>query len=131
MEWASTGRALFAKNPNLRLLPPASDNKTCDSNGQFGHGPLNGDCNNMRDGGRSALDSSVFRFKPGETVTVETLALCCASEVSQWRCLLRFQNMLLVCEEKFVELMNRKIAAIGASDTKFYKCNRASLEKGS
>jgi len=113
---ASTGRVLFAKNPNLKL-PPASTTKLVTA---------------MVVLDRAQLDSMVTisekaaqvpslretKLKAGETMTVEAL-LYAALLRSANDAAFALAETVAGSEKKFVKLMNRKVIAIGASNTKF------------
>lgn len=113
---ASTGRVLFAKNPNLKL-PPASTTKLVTAMVVLDSVRLN---ETVTISERAAEVPSIrgARFKAGETVTVETL-LYAALLRSANGAAFALAEHVAGSEEKFVELMNRKIVAIGVSDTKF------------
>ncbi|MEK6653095.1 MAG: D-alanyl-D-alanine carboxypeptidase family protein [Nitrospirota bacterium] len=113
---ASTGRVLFAKNPNLRL-PPASTTKLVTAMVVLDRARLN-ETVTISEMAAEVPSIKGTRFKPGETVTVETL-LYAALLRSANGAAFALAEHVAGSEEKFVELMNRKIAAIGASDTKF------------
>ncbi|HXX57227.1 MAG TPA: D-alanyl-D-alanine carboxypeptidase family protein [Thermodesulfovibrionales bacterium] len=112
---ASTGRVLYGKNPNLRL-PPASTTKLMTAMVALDRLDVN-DVVTISE--RAANVSPVkAHFRAGEKVTVRTLL---------YAALLKSANDAAVAlaeaaggtEEKFAELMNQKVLALGMSDTKF------------
>lgn len=112
---ASTGRILYGKNPNLRLLP-ASTAKLMTAMVAL-------DRANPEDtvviSERSANCSPVkARFRVGERVTVETL-LNAALIKSANDAAVALAEGVAESEEEFVRLMNEKVLALGMSDTRF------------
>lgn len=111
---ASTGRILFAKNPNLKL-PPASTAKLITAMVVLDKVRL--DENVTISKKASNVQATRANFKAGETVSVRTLL---------YAALLRSANDATVAlaeniagsERKFVELMNKKVASIGTTNTK-------------
>src|SRR4030043_1145324 len=112
---ASTGRILYAKNPNLRL-PPASTTKLMTA-------IMVMEEVNPSDVVKISKHASLVSplkagFREGDEVTVETLL---------YAALMRSANDAAVAlaeaaagsEERFVYLMNRKAEAMGLKDTKF------------
>ena len=112
---SSTGRILYAKNPNLRL-PPASTTKLMTAIIVMEEA-------NPWDVVKISKNVSLVSplkagFKEGDEVTVETLL---------YAALLRSANDAAVAlaeavagsEKRFVYLMNRKAEAMGLKDTKF------------
>jgi D-alanyl-D-alanine carboxypeptidase len=112
---SSTGRLLYAKNPNLRL-PPASTTKLMTAIIVMEEA-------NPSDVVRISRNASLVSpfkagFKEGDEVTIETLL---------YAALLRSANDAAVAlaeavagsEERFVYLMNRKAEVMGLRDTKF------------
>jgi D-alanyl-D-alanine carboxypeptidase (penicillin-binding protein 5/6) len=112
---SSTGRILYAKNPNLRL-PPASTTKLMTAIIVMEEA-------NPSDIVKISKNASLVSplkagFKEGDEVTIETLL---------YAALLRSANDAAVAlaeavagsEERFVYLMNRKAEAMGLKDTKF------------
>ncbi|MBI4685036.1 MAG: D-alanyl-D-alanine carboxypeptidase [Nitrospirae bacterium] len=113
---ASTGRVLFAKNPNLKL-PPASTAKLVTAmvvldNTQLG--------NMVTISNNAAKVSSLreTRLKAGETMTVQAL-LDAALIRSANNAAYALAEAVSGSEKEFVKLMNRKAVAIGANNTKF------------
>jgi len=112
---ASTGRVLYGKNPNLRL-PPASTTKLMTAMVTLDRL----DVNDVVTISEKAANVSPIKahFRAGEKVTVKTLL---------YAALLRSANDAAVAlaeavggtEDKFAEMMNQKVLALGMSDTKF------------
>ncbi|TAL23804.1 MAG: D-alanyl-D-alanine carboxypeptidase [Nitrospirae bacterium] len=113
---ASTGRVLFAKNPNLKL-PPASTTKLVTAMVVLDRTRLN-ETVTISEKAAEVPTIKGTGFKAGETVTVETL-LYAALLRSANGAAFALAEHVAGSEEKFVELMNRKVVAIGASGTKF------------
>jgi len=111
----STGRVLYAKNPDLRL-PPASITKLMTAIVVLERADLSDTVTISKNASRTS--PSRAGFKEGDKVTVEALL---------YAALLRSANDATVAlaeavagsEKKFVRLMNKKAAAIGAKNTKF------------
>ena len=113
---ASTGRILFAKNPTLKL-PPASTTKLVTAMVVLDRAQLN-DTVTISEKAAKVPTLKETRFKEGEAVSVETL-LSAALIRSANDAAFALAEAVASSEEKFVELMNKKVVAIGASDTKF------------
>jgi D-alanyl-D-alanine carboxypeptidase len=112
---ASTGRILYAKNPNLRL-PPASTTKLMTA-------IIAIEEKNLSDVVKISKNASLVAplkagFKEGDEVTVETL-LYAALMKSGNDAAVALAEAVAGSEEMFVHLMNRKADAIGLTDTKF------------
>lgn len=112
---ASTGRILYGKNPNLRLAP-ASTTKLMTAMVAL-------DRMNLTDtvviSERAAGVSPVkANFRVGERVTVETL-LNAALIKSANDAAYALAEAAGGTEDRFVELMNQKVIALGMSDTRF------------
>ncbi len=112
---ASTGRVLYAKNPELRLMP-ASTTKLMTA-------LIVVEQANLRDVvtvSRNAVSVAPTKsgFKEGDQVTIETL-LYSALMKSSNDAAVALAEAVAETEEQFVELMNRKALALGATDTKF------------
>jgi D-alanyl-D-alanine carboxypeptidase len=112
---ASTGRILYAKNPNLRL-PPASTTKLMTA-------IIAIEEKNLSDVVKISKNASLVAplkagFKEGDEVTVETL-LYAALLKSGNDAAVALAEAVAGSEEMFVYLMNRKAEAIGLTDTKF------------
>jgi len=112
---ASTGRILYAKNPNLRL-PPASTTKLMTA--IIAIEELNPTDVVSISKHASVVSASKAGFKEGDKVTVETL-LYAALMKSANDAAVVLAEAVAGSEEKFVYLMNRKAEAIGLKDTKF------------
>ncbi|HUO77847.1 MAG TPA: D-alanyl-D-alanine carboxypeptidase family protein [Thermodesulfovibrionales bacterium] len=111
---ASTGRILYGKNPNLPL-PPASTTKLMTAMVVLDRIPL-GSAVVISEG--AATISRIRAFRAGETVTVETL-LNAALIKSANDAAFALAEAVAGTEEKFVELMNQKVIALGMEDTRF------------
>ncbi len=111
----STGRILYAKNPNLRL-PPASTTKLMTA--IIALEEVN--TSDVTKISKNASRVSPFKagFKEGVDVTVETL-LYAALLKSANDAAIALAEVVAGSEERFVYLMNRKAEAIGLKDTKF------------
>jgi D-alanyl-D-alanine carboxypeptidase (penicillin-binding protein 5/6) len=116
---ATTGRVLYAKNPNLRLLP-ASTTKLMTAIVVVERAKLSDITTvSQRAAGQPATRVGL---KAGQKFTLENLL---------YGALLKSGNDAAVAlseaiggtEEHFVELMNEKAAAIGANDTHFVNAN--------
>jgi len=116
---ASTGRILYAKNPNLRLLP-ASTTKLMTA-------IIALEETNLSDVVKISKNASLAAplrsgFKEGDEVTIETL-LYAALLKSANDAAVALAEAVAGSEEKFVYLMNRKAATMGLMDTKFINPN--------
>jgi serine-type D-Ala-D-Ala carboxypeptidase (penicillin-binding protein 5/6) len=116
---ASTGRVLYAKNPELRLMP-ASTTKLMTA-------LIAVEQVNLKDVvtvSRNAVNVAPTKsgFKEGDKVTVETL-LYAALMKSANDAAVALAEAVAGTEEQFVQLMNRKAIALGATDTKFINPN--------
>ena len=112
---ASTGRILYGKNPNLRLLP-ASTTKLMTA--MVALDRLN-PADTVAISERAAAVSPIkANFRVGEKVTVETL-LNAALIKSANDAAFSLAEAVAGNEERFVELMNQKVIALGLSDTRF------------
>jgi D-alanyl-D-alanine carboxypeptidase (penicillin-binding protein 5/6) len=116
---ASTGRILYAKNPNLRLLP-ASTTKLMTAIIVLEEA-------NLSDVVRISKNVPLVAplkagFKEGDEVTIETL-LYAALLKSANDAAVALAEAVAGSEEKFVYLMNKKAANIGMMDTKFINAN--------
>jgi D-alanyl-D-alanine carboxypeptidase (penicillin-binding protein 5/6) len=112
---ASTGRILYAKNPNLRLLP-ASTTKLMTA--IIAIEELNAADVVSISKRASIVSASRAGFKEGDKVTVETL-LYAALMKSANDAAVALAEAVAGSEERFVYLMNRKAEAVGLKDTKF------------
>ncbi len=116
---SSTGRVLYAKNPELRLMP-ASTTKLMTALVAI-------ERVNIKDVvtvSRNAVNVAPTKsgFKEGDRVTVETL-LYAALMKSANDAAVALAEAAAGTEEQFVQLMNRKALALGATDTKFINPN--------
>lgn len=112
---ASTGRILYAKNPNLRL-PPASTTKLMTA--IIAMEELNAaDVVNISKHA-SVVSASRAGFKEGDKVTVETL-LYAALMKSANDAAVALAEAVAGSEERFAYLMNRKAESMGLKDTRF------------
>ncbi len=112
---ASTGRILYGKNPNLKL-PPASTTKLMTA--MITLDRLN-PTDTVTISERAARVSSIkANFRTGEKVSVETL-LNAALIKSANDAAFALAEAVAGSEEKFIELMNQKVIALGMSDTQF------------
>ncbi|MBI5053294.1 MAG: D-alanyl-D-alanine carboxypeptidase, partial [Chloroflexi bacterium] len=112
---ASTGRILFGKNPNVKL-PPASTTKLMTA--MIALDRMRPD-DTVTISERAAGVSPVkAHFKGGERVSVETL-LNAALIKSANDAAVALAEAVAGSEEKFIELMNQKVIALGMSDTRF------------
>jgi D-alanyl-D-alanine carboxypeptidase (penicillin-binding protein 5/6) len=116
---SATGRVLYAKNPELRLMP-ASTTKLMTAMVVIEKANLTDIVTVSRNAANTAPTRAGFRA--GDRVTIEMLL---------YAALLKSANDAAVAlaeavggsEEKFVKLMNRKALAIGANDTHFINPN--------
>ncbi len=112
---ASTGRILYGKNPNLKL-PPASTTKLMTAMIALDRlNPADTVTISERAAGVSPVKAN---FKTGEKVSVETL-LNAALIKSANDAAFALAEAVADSEEKFVELMNQKVIALGMSDSYF------------
>jgi serine-type D-Ala-D-Ala carboxypeptidase (penicillin-binding protein 5/6) len=112
---ASTGRILYAKNPELRLHP-ASTTKLMTALVTVDKMKLSDTVTISR----KAADTTPIRagFRAGDKVTIETL-LYAALVKSGNDAAVALAEAVAGSEWEFVKLMNRKALAIGANDTHF------------
>ncbi|MBI1811778.1 MAG: D-alanyl-D-alanine carboxypeptidase [Nitrospirae bacterium] len=113
---ASTGRVLFAKNPNLKL-PPASTTKLVTAMVVLDRAKMS-DTVTISEAAANVPSLKETKLRAGETLTVETL-LYAALIRSANDAAFALAEVVAGSEKKFVQLMNRKAIAIGASNTKF------------
>src|SRR4030066_259115 len=112
---SSTGRILYAKNPNLRL-PPASTTKLMTAILVMERADLSEITRISRNVTRvSPLKAG---FKAGDEVTIETLLYAALLESAN-DAAVALAEAVAVSEEEFVNLMNEKADALGLSDTRF------------
>ena len=113
---ASTGRVLFAKNPNLKL-PPASTTKLVTAMVVLDRADMS-DTVTISEAAANVPSLKETKLKAGETLTIETL-LYAALIRSANDAAFALAEVVAGSEKKFVQLMNRKAVAIGASNTRF------------
>ncbi len=116
---AVTGRVLYAKNPDLFLLP-ASTTKLMTALVVVEKAKLS-DVTTISKKAANTPPTKVG-FKEGDKVTLETL-LYAALIKSANDAAVALAEAVAGSEEEFVTLMNRKALAIGAEDTKFINAN--------
>ena len=116
---AATGRVLYAKNPELRLLP-ASTTKLMTALVVIEKAKLT-DVVTVSQRAASAPPTRAG-LKAGDKVTIETL-LYAALMKSANDAAVALAEGVAGSEEEFVQLMNRKALAIGANDTHFINAN--------
>jgi len=116
---ASTGAILYAKNPDLRC-PPASTTKLMTAIVAIERTDINDIVTISRNASRTPPHKA--GFKEGDKVTVEEL-LNAALISSANDAAVALAEEVAGSESRFVELMNRKAAAIGAHDTRFINAN--------
>jgi D-alanyl-D-alanine carboxypeptidase (penicillin-binding protein 5/6) len=116
---ASTGRLLYAKNPDLRL-PPASTTKLMTAIVVV----ENADLNQIFTVSRHAAGVSLHRagFEEGDRVSGEKL-LYAALLASANDAAVALAEAVAGSEANFVDLMNKKAIAIGARNTRFINSN--------
>jgi len=112
---ASTGRVLYAKDPN-RLLPPASTAKLMTAIVAIEKADLNDVVPISQNASR--VRSLKVGFRKGDEVTVEKL-LYAALIKSANDAAVALAEAVAGSEGNFVYLMNQKAIAIGAKDTQF------------
>ena len=116
---AVTGRVLYAKNPDLKLLP-ASTTKLMTALVVVERAKLSDVVTVSR---KAALTAPTKAgLKEGDKVTIETL-LYAALMKSANDAAVALAEAVGGSEEEFVALMNRKAIAIGADDTRFVNAN--------
>jgi serine-type D-Ala-D-Ala carboxypeptidase (penicillin-binding protein 5/6) len=116
---ASTGAILYAKNPDLRC-PPASTTKLMTAIVAIERADIYDIVTISRNASRTPPHK--VGFKEGDKVTVEEL-LNAALISSANDAAVALAEEVAGSESRFVELMNRKAAAIGAHDTRFINAN--------
>jgi D-alanyl-D-alanine carboxypeptidase (penicillin-binding protein 5/6) len=112
---ASSGKLLYAKNPDLRCAP-ASTTKLMTAVVVMENANLTDVVTISRNASR--ISPHKAGFKEGDRVTVEKL-LCAALIGSANDAAVALSEAVAGSEESFVELMNRKAVAIGANNTHF------------
>ena len=113
---ASAGRVLFAKNPNLKL-PPASTAKLVTAMVVLDRAKMS-DTVTISEAAANVPSLKETKLRAGETLTVETL-LYAELIRSANDAAFALAETVAGSEKKFVQLMNRKAIAIGASNTRF------------
>lgn len=116
---AVTGRVLYAKNPDLRLLP-ASTTKLMTALVVLERAHLNDVVTVSKKAANTAPTRSGLR--EGDKVTIETL-LYAALMKSANDAAVALAEAVAGSEEEFAALMNRKAIAIGANDTRYINAN--------
>ena len=116
---ALTGRVLYAKNPDLRLLP-ASTTKLMTALVVLERANLN-DVVTMSSKAAATAPTRTG-LKAGDKVTVENL-LYAALMKSANDAAVALAEGVAGSEEEFVNLMNTKALAIGANDTRYINAN--------
>ncbi len=112
---ASTGRILYGKNPSLKL-PPASTTKLVTAMVVLDR--LGPDDTVAISEKAAHISPTKANFRTGERVKVETL-LNAALIKSANDAAYALAEAVSGSEERFVELMNQKVIALGMSDTRF------------
>jgi D-alanyl-D-alanine carboxypeptidase (penicillin-binding protein 5/6) len=116
---AVTGRVLYAKNPDLKLLP-ASTTKLMTALVVVERANLK-DVTTVS-ARAAAAPPTKAGLKPGDRVTIEAL-LYAALMKSANDAAVALAEAVAGSEDAFVKLMNRKAIAIGADDTHFINAN--------
>lgn len=116
---AETGRLLYAKNPDLRLLP-ASTTKLMTALVVLERAKLSDVVTISKK--VSLTPAMRVGLKEGDRVTIETL-LYAALMKSANDAAVALSEAVGGSEEQFVILMNRKAIALGANDTRFINAN--------
>ncbi len=116
---ATTGRVLFAKNPDLRLMP-ASTTKLMTALVVVDRADLN-DVVTVSARAAAAPPTKIGLMK-GNTVLIETL-LNAALIKSANDAAVALAEAVGGSEEEFVDLMNRKALALGLDNTRFINAN--------
>jgi len=116
---AATGRVLYAKNPELRLMP-ASTTKLMTALVVIEKARLTDVVTVSRNAANAAPTRAGLRA--GDRVTIETL-LYAALMKSANDAAVALAEAVAGSEEEFVALMNMKALAIGANDTHFINAN--------
>ena len=116
---AATGRVLYAKNPELRLLP-ASTTKLMTALVVIEKAKLT-DVVTVSERAAAAPPTKAG-LKAGDKVTIETLLYAALMKSANDAAVVLAEGVA-GSEEEFVHLMNRKALAIGANDTHFINAN--------
>ncbi|NWF51468.1 MAG: D-alanyl-D-alanine carboxypeptidase [Nitrospirae bacterium] len=111
----STGRILYAKNPNLRL-PPASTTKLMTAILVM----ENADLSESTSISKHITHVAPLKagFKEGDEVTIETLLYAALLESAN-DAAVALAEAVAGSEQQFVNLMNKKAVAMGLTDTRF------------
>ena len=104
------------KNPNLKL-PPASTTKLVTAMVVLDRADMS-DTVTISEAAANVPSLKETKLKAGETLTIETL-LYAALIRSANDAAFALAEVVAGSEKKFVQLMNRKAVAIGASNTRF------------
>jgi D-alanyl-D-alanine carboxypeptidase (penicillin-binding protein 5/6) len=116
---ATTGRVLFAKNPDLRLMP-ASTTKLMTALVVIEKMNLNDVATVSKKA--SSAPATKIGLKEGDTVTIKTL-LNAALIKSANDAAVALAEAVAGSVEEFVDLMNKKAIALGLHDTRFINPN--------
>ena len=116
---AATGRVLFAKNPDVKLMP-ASTTKLVNALVVLDRAKL--DDVTTVSARAAAQPPSKAGLKPGDRLTIRTL-LYAALMKSANDAAVALAEAVAGSEEAFVRMMNEKAAEIGADDTRFINAN--------
>ncbi len=116
---ADTGNVLFAKNPDLRLLP-ASTTKLMTALVVIERTALSDVVTISKNASLAA--PTKIGLRPGERITVEAL-LYSALMKSANDAAVALAEAVAGSEEQFINLMNMKAAALGLQDTRFINSN--------
>lgn len=116
---AATGRVLFAKNPDLRLMP-ASTTKLMTALVVLDRTDLNDVVTVSRKA--SSAPATKLGLKKGDNITIKTL-LNAALIKSANDAAVALAEAAAGSEEEFVSLMNAKASALGLNDTRYINPN--------
>ena len=116
---AATGNVLYAKNPDLRLMP-ASTTKLMTALVVIERVNLSDIVTISKNASYAA--PTKIGLRQGDRMTVETL-LYSALMKSANDAAVALAEAVAGSEEQFIFLMNKKAAALGLNDTRFINCN--------
>ena len=116
---AATGNVLYAKNPDLRLMP-ASTTKLMTALVVIERANLSDIVTISKNASYAA--PTKIGLRQGDRITVETL-LYSALMKSANDAAVALAEAVAGSEEQFIFLMNKKAAALGLNDTRFINCN--------
>jgi len=116
---AATGNVLYAKNPDLRLMP-ASTTKLMTALVVIERVNLSDIVTISKNASYAA--PTKIGLRQGDRITVETL-LYSALMKSANDAAVALAEAVAGSEEQFIFLMNKKAAALGLNDTRFINCN--------